>query len=286
MEDDGEMSISNWPILLGDETTLTTAKDLAWPAAEFAQIPSDIRLILRQGLALFHQETSTSNGSMKSSCPQLHLSLENILYSTTSDADSPLNESSKLAKFQLEKLRDLHPDRVVSPQQAAYLFMSNLQTFPKVNERIVDCMVRLFRWAMSEARHEIISHVLVNEPGEGFRVSQIQSCYIGIAFGSSTYTRTTEALLLQKPEIHGTNKKNLPQFVDSVYLSQEVKNDKNALKKHRSFLEKCGAQRGISLVLKSRSLFLREIKHATSKAIGDDFQPHSSCRTAGIASLW
>jgi len=268
MEDDGETNLPNWPIVLCDEMMLLTANELVWPATDFDRIPSEIRLILRQGLALFEQKASTCNGSTNSKCPQLHVSLENILFTPASDIDASLNNSSLLAKKQLEKMRNLYPDRVVSPQQAAFLFMNNFQTSQKLGGQIVDCMIRLFRWAMAEGRHDMISHVLVRENGEGFRMCPIKSCYIGIAFGSATYTRITEALLLQKPEIHG-NKRNIPQFVHGVYLTPEMKNDKNSLKKHRSFLEKCGAQRGISLVLKSRTLYLKEFKYVASKNSGD-----------------
>jgi hypothetical protein len=128
--------------------------------AEFACVPKDLRVILRQGMSLAHGNMPQERGAV--ACRLLHADIEDALLSAE-------EETSQLAAARqcLAKVKQVFPQRVIKIEAAATALLqrwardSTHQGLDAVSP-IVASVVRLTRWALQAGKPRLISHLLVD----------------------------------------------------------------------------------------------------------------------------
>lgn len=274
-DDSGVASVVDWPVLVCEDSSLRTPKELLWPSAEFDLIPSRIRKILRKGIAAFgavHLSTTTGGPSSEQVPPirnelkLVHIHLENLLYNCAdSSEDSNIDSDVEKAKKQLARIRDSLPSNVVSLHEAVQHYFKQFNGRVKTG-RALEGLVALFQWAMEASRTDLVTHVVVGSDRiDRLRLCEVGSCYIGTAFGATENARKLE-VLLQREELSSKS-----VFISKSYLQREgeIASAKQSLKGYRDFLAKCGALRGLSLVMKCRSLQRKETLVVAQEVSGE-----------------
>ncbi len=273
--------LTAWPIFYTTAGEFVSSGDLAYPSPDdFGTLPADLLAILRPAAAfalesdLQRKQSLASSGqsselSSSRNAYLIHDSLQEAVdkpssYTPAAAASSAgpdtLRRALDGARACLDLCSRLHPDRVVSVAAASHALMRrwaadcNNRIGQGLSDTVVASIKRIFDFALSADRPELVTHFLTTRAVTGMRDSALVvtpafKCHIPTAFESNAITPPALESILGS-SLH---------YISSAYYTPELLANEKQARRLESFLVRCGVQRGAGLVGTMRSLTEKEI---------------------------
>lgn len=234
--------LEHWPIFLTEEGECNLLQDIVWfsPDERLMDIDAHLYSTFRKGALLAVEYAQNTDGrkvkrqmsTLSSTYTLLDPDLE-IALRNESHPDLP-SDLWNLAKCCVKSAQLLFSSNIVNLDSSCSAILTNMALEQSPSLLDIPLICKLFYWALKNARHIAISHLLVNKT-TGLKLIPSREAYV-------------KSLISEDAQII-----DLLPYVSDIYLNEMPRND-STIKLYRTFLKKCGCQIGISLVAKTRSI--------------------------------
>lgn len=276
-------NLNYWPIFFSEEGHLLRSDELLWPCDHFERAPADIRALLRKSLAAAGNDQVKISAQKLPKLYLLHSAIEETLSltarnsNTSSKSSSSSQTSDDWDPHTLEEAtncvsiaKTLHPDRIVTIEAACNHFLRSIaeQFVFNLSSSHIEAIRKLFLYALTNSKPYMITYLLVEnvqvptkgvstsgKTGVGLVASRL--CYLGSSYDPE------DGVVVEN--LCTTLSSSSMHIVSKLYLeyNESVSNrgtSQSSPKKYCEFLQRCGAQVGVSLLAKKRSLTDVELK--------------------------